>query len=507
MSGASTEFSTETDAAYQLAIRALYDRINYEKIGHPTYSDANYRLDRMRHLLARLGDPHLAAPVIHIAGTKGKGSTATFIARMLSAAGYRTGLYTSPHLLRLEERFQIDHQNCSPAAFVALVELARSAAEQVEAAGLGRATFFELTTALAFLYFAQQRAEAVVLEVGLGGRLDSTNVCQPSITIITSIGLDHQAQLGYTIAAIAGEKAGIIKPRIPVISSARHADARQVITAAAERLDAPLRLIGHDFDCQWQALPDSGSALPQGPAARPAHPDQAVSPSQPAHPSSVALQRPHAARCAFLPNYAPSHLGQSTWPLAVLGAHQGDNLAAALATVDALAEMGWQLPRDRLAAAIGGTVVPARLEPVGHQPRRLIDSAHNPDSIAATLNALDVHFPGQPLTIVLATSRDKDADAMLRLIIGRCQRLILTQYQSNPRGLPVAELLVAAERISQLASAADGQPPHGPAHGPTQLFTADTPAAAWQLASKLASPNEVICATGSFFQAAELMAQ
>lgn len=493
MSRVSTDFSQDqiADAAYAQAIQALYDRINYEKIGHPSYSATNYRLDRMRMLLGFLGDPHLAAPVIHIAGTKGKGSTATFIARMLSAAGYRAGLYTSPHLLRLEERFQIDNRNCSPADFISLVEQTRRAAEQTDATGLGRATFFELTTAMAFLYFARRQANAVVLEVGMGGRLDSTNVCRPIATIITSIGLDHQAQLGNTIAAIAREKAGIIKPSIPVVSSARHPDAREVIEEVARRLRAPLRMIGRDFDCLWQAIPQEGlSGVGADVGA-----------------DVGAGNERSAARCTFLPHYHPSHLGPSDWSLAMLGQHQADNLAAALTTMDALVELGWNLPRAALTGAVEQTIIPARLEPVGRRPWRLIDTAHNPDSVAATLSALDVHFPGQRRTIVLATSRDKDAEAMLRLVLGRCQRVILTQYHSNPRALPIEELVAAARRVASEPAAEDPAVEGRVAPAATELLSAETPLAAWRLAVELAGTDEVICATGSFFQAAELLAE
>lgn len=436
----------------------------------------------MRKLLGHLGDPHLAAPVIHIAGTKGKGSTANFIAQMLTAAGYRTGLYTSPHLLRLEERFRINNQPCSTSDFISLVEQTQTAADRAEREGIGQATFFELTTALAFLYFAQQKVSAVVLEVGLGGRLDSTNVCQPIVSVITSIGLDHQAQLGHTIAAIAGEKAGIIKRAVPVVTSARHPDARTTIQEKADSLSAPVRCIDRDFDCTWQALL-SGSLSGEEHALR----------------DSGAIRSP-VAQCTFLPYYESSFIGRSSWPLSLFGAHQGDNLAASLATVDTLAELGWKIPRDALAAAVEQTIVPARLETVGRNPWRIIDSAHNPDSVAATMAALDDHFPGRPRTIVLASSRDKDVESMLRIILGRCQRLILTQYHNNPRGLPVEEFSALAERISvERAVGAISSPL------PTQLLTAETPSAGWQMATKLAGPNDVICATGSFFQAAELL--
>ncbi|MCC6510494.1 MAG: bifunctional folylpolyglutamate synthase/dihydrofolate synthase [Pirellulaceae bacterium] len=463
------ELSQET--AYDQTIRSLYERINYEKIGHAPYSDANYRLDRMRRLLAELNNPHLAAPVIHIAGTKGKGSTATLISRMLAATGYRTGLYTSPHLIRLEERFQLNNHPCTPDQLVKLVEETAQAAERVEADGGGRATFFELTTAVAFLFFAQQQAQAVVLEVGLGGRLDSTNVCQPIATVITTIGLDHQAQLGNTIAAIAGEKAGIIKPNVPIISSARHPDARQVIAERAALLSAPLRLLNRDFLCQWSPLVGD---IHMGELSEASSTNRISSPT---------------AQAIFQPQYTDSLVGTSAWYLSLLGPHHADNLAAALAAMDILAQQGWSIQREALPAAVQNTTVPARLQIVGQQPMRLIDTAHNPDSIAATISALNVHFPQHLRTIVLATSRDKDIESMLKLIVTNCDRLILTQYHNNPRGLPIEELVAKAHALQPSAA----------------ILTAPTPEKAWRLALELVGKDELVCATGSFFLAAELL--
>ena len=461
-----------TESAYQEAIRSLLERINYEKVGHAPYSTTHYRLDRMRRVLSQLGDPHLAVPVIHVAGTKGKGSTATFLSSLLTAAGFRTGLYTSPHLLRLEERFRIDNQPASSQQLVQLVHDASQAADAVERDGGGRATFFELTTAIAFLYFAQMRTQAVVLEVGLGGRLDSTNVCQPCLCIITSIGLDHQAQLGNTITQIAGEKAGIIKTGVPVICSARHPDARQTIARMAEAHNAPLQLIERDFDCSWQTLPTT-----QPPAIT----------SQ----KQMAEQQPVVAEILYQPHYTPSLFPNRHWPVALLGPHQADNLSAALCAVDALIRQGWSIPLEPLPKAVATTVVPARLQVVGHAPWRLIDCAHNPDSIAATLAALDQHFPHARRTLILATSRDKDTPSMLRLLAGRCDKLIVTQYHNNPRGLPIPEILAAAQQALP--------------DNTVLCSSAPSPVKAWQQALNSASESEVICATGSFFQAAELL--
>ncbi len=463
MSSVKPSTSPET---YDEAIRLLYERINYEK-GHAPYSDAHYRLDRMRRLLAALHDPHLAAPVIHIAGTKGKGSTATFLSQMLSGSGFRTGLYTSPHLVRLEERFRINGQPLSAAQLVRLTEQVLVAADRVESEGGGRATFFELTTAVACLHFAEQRCQAVVLEVGLGGRLDSTNVCQPAITVITTLGMDHQAQLGSTLAAIAGEKAGIIKPKIPVVTSARIEEAWQVIDRVARERTAPLRRIQRDFDVRW-------------------HPHTP--------PKSIeGFDLPATAAVNYLPNYQPTELGSSSWSLSMLGAHQADNLGAALATIDWLMEEGWSFDKPSLLKSVQATQVPARLQCVGTHPLRLIDTAHNPDSIAATMDAIDTHFPGTQRTIVLASSRDKDIDGMMKLIAPRCHRLILTQYHRNPRALSIEELLAVAQRYAT-------------SDGPI-TSSAPTPPEAWKLAEQQSagSTNALICATGSFFLAAELM--
>lgn len=462
------------ESAYQQTIRTLYERINYEKIGHAPYSDANYRLDRMRRLLSELDEPQLAAPIVHVAGTKGKGSTATFIARMLTAAGYRTGLYTSPHLVCLEERFQINNVPCSQAELVQLVEQTRRAADRVEAAGAGHVTFFELTTAVAFLHFAQQNAQAVVLEVGLGGRLDSTNICQPVACVITSIGLDHQAQLGSTISEIAAEKAGIIKCGIPLISSARHAQAQHVISERAKQLAAPLRLIDRDFSCHWQPIAfDAGNRFP-------------------ACGTADTILKP-AATVTYTPHYPSSRLGQSAWQLGMLGPHQADNLGAALATIDQLAELGWSFAREPLALAVASTDIPARLQIVGNRPWRVVDSAHNPDSIVATLRALDIHFPGLRRTVIFSTSRDKDIETMLSLILKSSQRLILTEYHNNQRVLPLEELVAVAKRVT-------AQLPNT-----LSIEVASTPVAAWSAALKSSSEHEVICATGSFFQASELL--
>ncbi len=464
---------------YAEALDYLYGRINYEKIGNTPYTLGNYRLDRMRQLLEILGNPHQTYDIVHVAGTKGKGTTSTLLANCFVECGLRTGLYTSPHLLRLEERIQYQGSPCSPQAIVELTREVRRAANQLEEKGVGRATFFEMTTAMCLLHFANCRAEAVVLEVGLGGRLDSTNVCSPVATVITSISLDHQAQLGDTIDAIAREKAGIIKPGVPLVCVARHPDARAAITEVAAAQQATCSLIDRDFSVQWQPLPSSGS-----------------SPEASAEVQMWSGREAVAQRIAQTLTSNPE-LAPSRWTTRLLGRHQADNIAAALATMAGLTQRGWLLPIDKLRRSIARTQPKARLELVGNSPFSIIDSAHNPASIQAGLEALEDHFPAQKLTVVFAASRDKDWRKMLQLIMSRAQHLILTAYHENPRALPIDELSAAAKQWIPNASHATVTQP--------RVEAVSHPGQAWQRARDVTAENGIVYATGSFFLSAEIL--
>lgn len=467
----SLEACSPSTADYRAALDYLYSRINYEKIGHMPYVAGNYRLDRMRALLDQLDRPQDTAPIIHIAGTKGKGSTAAAIAAGLAGCDCRVGLYTSPHLLKLEERIKLNGQCCSALDLIDLTQEARLASDRLLSITpeLGHPTFFELTTAMGMLYFQQKSATAVVLEVGLGGRLDSTNVCQPALTVITSISLDHQAQLGSTITSIATEKAGIIKRGIPVVCTALHPEARRVVLDKVAELDAPAFLINRDFSVQWT----------------PSNHDEFME-------TSIAATVTFRSHCKQL-----SQLDATTWKTRSLGRHQAENLAGAIATLGLLTDAGWKLELPKLASAVEADRPSGRLEIVGTQPVQVVDTAHNPASIVAGLEAIKAHFPGKRQTVILSTSRDKDHVAMVQKLLPKCERLIVTEFQGNPRALPVAELEETARSLLPTLAHSQQNPP--------TIHAAPLPHQAWQLAHQLAASQDLIYATGSFFLAAEIL--
>jgi dihydrofolate synthase/folylpolyglutamate synthase len=444
------------------ALEFLLARVNYERTSHIPYQSDGFKLDRMRRLLSLIGDPHLALQAVHIAGTKGKGSTAAMVASVLTAADYRTGLYTSPHLERIEERMAIDGAICPAERFVALAARLQDAAERLDSVD-GGPTFFEITTAIAFLHFAESQVDAAVLEVGLGGRLDSTNVCRPEVSIITSISFDHMKQLGNTLAAIAGEKAGIIKPGVPVVSGVVNAEPRQVIASKAREAGARLYQRGVDFDfARVQRTADGAEGLDY---------------SEPAADGSKTRSTALAGLKLGMP-----------------GKHQAANAACAVAAIMRLRERGWNVPERALRAGLTQARCPGRIEILPARPAVVLDVAHNPASIAALIDVLEERLPGRRRVLIFASSKDKDYADMLRLLLPRFAAVVLTQYVHNPRAMDCDELHAVARQL--LAAGLTGR-------SPAMQVAADPPAA-WSAAQGLAGPDDAICITGSFFLAAEL---
>jgi dihydrofolate synthase / folylpolyglutamate synthase len=457
-------------------MRFLLGRIDYERMQSMPCAEEAFRLDRMRELLRRLGNPDDGMPIVHVAGTKGKGSTAAMIAAVLSAAGRRTGLFTSPHLERIEERWAIDGRQCSSDELVDLIERIRPVVEELDRelgqngpgqGGLEQGhppehgpTYFEITTAMALLHFAQHRVDAAVLEVGLGGRLDSTNVCQPLVSIITSISFDHTKQLGDTLAAIAGEKAGIIKPGVPVVSGVTNDEPRAVIRQVAERNGCRLIELGRDFDFRY-------------------------------HPACHVEQTEAVGYVDFRYDVSSDKLSRcNAIPLGLLGRHQAGNAAIALAALEELRRIGWDIPESAIRTGLASLTWPARVEVVARRPTVILDAAHNVASIAALMEVLDESFCVRRRLLVFATTRDKDLRGMLSHLLGRFDHVVFTQYLNNPRAVPPIELQTLAKEMS-------GQ----------EYPTYAEPGDAWDAVRQLAEPDDLICATGSFFIAAEMRRQ
>jgi len=435
------------------ALQFLYDRVNYERKPPESARPDSFRLAPMRELLARLGDPHLKVPTVHIAGTKGKGSTAAFTAATLTAAGYRTGLCTSPHLNRVEERFTVDGAECSAEQFVNLVQQVRQAAESMDdGPGL---TFFELTTALAFLHFATSSADVAVVEVGLGGRLDSTNVCRPAVTAITNISFDHTKLLGTSLAAIAAEKGGIIKQGVPVISGVVEDEPREAIRAIAAQHQAPLWEAGIDFSGEYLS--------PPGEELR----------------GAVRLDG------AVL----PKDFCRQPWEMGLLGRHQAANAAVAAAILARLRERGFCISPESLQQGLVQVRWPARFEVLRRRPLVVVDAAHNVASAAALRDTLATHTAPRRKWLIFGTSRDKDATSMLRHLAPWFDQIVLTRFQNNPRGVPPEELVATAVAVRCPASA---------------VTICPTPAAAWALVQAQLTEDDLVCATGSIFLASEM---
>ena len=450
------------------AAEFLLERINYERTMSVPYRSSEFKLERMRRLMSLLGEPHLAVKAVHIAGTKGKGSTAAMMAAILGAAGYRTGLYTSPHLERVEERIVVNGQPCAAETFRSLIEKVQPAIEQLDreaaASGAIGPTFFEVTTAMAFLHFAQAQVDAAVLEVGLGGRLDSTNVCRAEVCIITSISFDHTRQLGGTLALIAGEKAGIIKPGIPVVCGVLDSEPREVIAERATAAGAPLIQCGVDYDF-------------------------AAAQYVVCNPQSAVEQSFDYFEPATDPTYWLNSLN-----VPLVGRHQAANAAAAIAAIGSLRRRGWLISDEAIRRGLASARCPARVEQVGSAPTMILDVAHNLASIAALLDVLRERFAARRRVLIFASSKDKDYAGMLRLLLPAFDTVFLTQYINNPRAVEVEGLLAVAQQI--VANTGGARRP--------ALHATARPQDALRLARAVATVDDLICITGSFFLAAEL---
>jgi len=389
----------DTETRYNQALDYLYSFVDYSLKHSSELAKADFNLDRMFALMKSLGDPHTKYPIIHVAGTKGKGSTSALCAAGLMAAGYKTGLYTSPHLLDYVERIQI---NGEPISHEQLVELVEEIKPHV--AKIAMLTTFEITTALAFMAFAKYGATAAVFEVGLGGRLDATNVVTPKVSVITSLSYDHMAVLGNTLALIAGEKAGIIKEGVPVVSSPQKDEALQVLLRVASERNSDITLVGRDVGFERV-----GSSL-EGQDLRITY--------------YVMRKEPITIR------------------IPLLGAHQVENAATAYA---ALKASGIPITDEQIKTGFSQVQWRARFEVARLDPPVVFDSAHNQDSFEKLRETLEEYFPGKKVYLIFGASEDKNIPGMFAEMKSKIKKIIITRAD-HPRALSVEQIQGLAEQ-------------------------------------------------------------
>jgi dihydrofolate synthase/folylpolyglutamate synthase len=440
---------------YGEALDYLYSFINLEHTRMDRYQASKMDATRPGRLLAYLGSPHEQLPAIHIAGTKGKGSVAAMCAACLRAAGLKVGLYTSPHVQEFRERIRVltaeDADGLIPEAdFVNWVAQLKAAVPHFP--GI---TWFEIVTAIAFLHFAQEQVDVAVIEVGLGGRLDATNIITPLVSVITSLSLDHTYLLGDTLDKIAFEKGGIIKPGIPVVTASQKPEALEVLLKIAAERESPITVIGRN----WQYEGDGRAADGLGHLTITQSPD---------------------------PDFIPAH---TTFILSLVGEHQLENAAVALAALQIVRPRFPALTLTAVQTGLISTRWPGRLQ-ILHQapetPTLLVDCAHNVDSALKLSQALAHDFTYDRLILIFGATADKDVTGMIPPLFALAAATIVT-VSSHPRAASPSELALAATDLgfSVLIS-------------PT---VTEAVSHAWQLAA----PNDLICVTGSIFIVGDLL--
>lgn len=428
---------------YQAALDYILSFADYERTPR---SALIFDLRRMEMLLEKLGNPERRARSIHVAGTKGKGSTAAMIASILTRAGYKVGLYTSPHLHAFTERIQVHGRPITQEEFARLVEVLRPQVEAVNQFGVfGQLTTFELLTALAFAYFREKEVDFQVLETGLGGRLDATNVIKSGVCVITSISFDHMEVLGNTLTQIATEKAGIIKPGSIVVCSPQFTEAMGVIEKVCWERGARLVKVSSEVTWHRKAFSSEGQ--------------------------SFQLR-------GIIRKYRLS--------LPLLGEHQLENAATAVAAVEVLADLGVIVSAESIAAGLAQVHWPGRLQILKREPWFIVDGAHNVDSAKKLAQALKRYFRFDRMVLIFGVSSDKDIAGIVAELASVAS-IVSATCSRHPRATEPSRLAaefskwgITAEVAANVASAVD-------------------------LALAKATPQDLVCATGSLFVVAEVI--
>lgn len=434
---------------YDEAIRFLYERVDLERIRLTSAVKHQYKLDRMRAILQELDNPQDGVRHVHIAGTKGKGSTSEMTATCLEACGYTVGLYTSPHLVDIKERIRLNRRNISEGDFTRLMDRCAKAAASVFKTH-GDATFFELMTALGFLHFAEQAVDIAVIEVGLGGLLDCTNVITPEVAAVSLIGFDHMQVLGKTLEEIAAQKGGIYKPGVPAITYDQNPAVIKALRQCADAVGAPFAVVGKDIEFAFRS-----EVTPAGQSVR----------------CTLTSERN---------NY--EHI-----EVPLRGEHQAWNCGLALAILDQLSARGYNCPAKKVTRGMELTTLPGRFELLKTSPRILLDGAHNAESIAALVKAIGQNLRYDSLVVVFGCAADKDAPAMLRNLAMGADKVIFTRATGNSRAADPHDL---AKKMHDIT-------------GKSAQLAKSLPEAL-DLAVRAAGRDDLICVTGSFHLVGEV---
>ena len=434
---------------YHAAVKYLFDHVDVERVRASRVDPQTFTLDRMRAIMKALGNPESDLRAVHVGGTNGKGSTVAMLNACLRECGYTVGTYTSPHLVDLRERIQIKDSLIPHHAFTSLLSEIARAADSLPRR-LGPPTFFELVTAVALLRFAEQAVDVALIEVGLGGRLDSTNVITPDVAAVTGVAIDHTHFLGPTLADIAREKAGIFKPGVPALTIPQEPGAVTALREVAESVEAPFEILGDEIEFSYRF-----EANPQlGPHTR------------------VGLSTP---RCVY------EHV-----PVPLMGEHQALNCGLVLAILDKLTARGFEFEEPKVIEGLAGTQVPGRMEVVWREPRILLDGAHNPTAVSALIRSIGAHVPYDSMVMIFGCAADKDVDEMLRRVALGADKVIFTRAKGNPRAMDPRELSrrfnQLSGKMSQVAASLDD---------------------ALSIASRAAGRDDLACVTGSFYLVGE----
>jgi dihydrofolate synthase/folylpolyglutamate synthase len=428
---------------FRTAVDYVLSFADYERLSR---SAVVFDIARMEALLKRIGNPHLAAKSVHVAGTKGKGSTSAMIASVLTASGYRTGLYTSPHLQTIRERVQIDGRPISEGEFADGVKGLKPEIEHLNRFGaLGELTTFEILTALAFAYFKEKAVDFQVLETGLGGRLDATNVVKPEVCVITSISLDHTEVLGDTIAKIAAEKAGIIKPGCQVVCAPQKAEALAVIEKVCRERGANLIKIGEEVTWRKTKNSDLGQSF-----------------------------------------HLKGTKSEYDLTIPLLGEHQLENAAAAVAALEVMRGQAPGISDRSIAIGLAQVNWPGRLQVLQRNPLFVVDGAHNADSARRLREAIKQYFEFDDVILIVGISQEKDIPGIVAELSSLTSQVIVT-HSAHPRAAIAATLVAEFSKL-------DVNPE----------VTEDI-ASAVGLALAKAEQGDLICVTGSLFVVSEVM--